>query len=171
VSTTSGEHGELRASNLELYFDLVFTITQLTALVEHHRSLLTVARAGLVFAVLYWMRSGYAWPPNPVPPRTTSRGLLLVCEMAAFPICALAIPQAFEGTAFALFAWLERRHGDICVSALPLVAVAMPSLMSQHSGVDGPLVPSACSGIGRSSGARRRRAVRPAAARGAPLGV
>ena len=97
------EHGEVRVSTLELFFDLVFvfTITQLTALVEHHLSLLGVARAGLVFVVLYWMYSGYAWLTNQVSPTSTSRRLLLVCGMAAFLICALAIPQAFEQTAFA----------------------------------------------------------------------
>jgi low temperature requirement protein LtrA len=97
------ESGQVRVSNLELFFDLVFvfTITQLTALVEHHPSVLGVARAGLVFVVLYWMYSGYAWLTNQVPPTTTSRRLLLVCGMAAFLICALTIPEAFEQTALA----------------------------------------------------------------------
>lgn len=45
-----------------MFFDLVFvfTITQLTALVEHHLSFVGIARAALVFVVLYWMYSGYA---------------------------------------------------------------------------------------------------------------
>jgi len=95
--------GELRVTTLELFFDLVFvfTITQLTALVEHHLSLLGIARAGLVFVVMYWMYSGYAWLTNQVPPTTTSRRLLLIAGMAANLICALAIPRAFDRTAFA----------------------------------------------------------------------
>jgi len=101
--STHGEHAQVRVSNLELFFDLVFvfTITQLTALVEHHLSLLGVVRAALVFVVLYWMYSGYAWLTNQVPPTTSSRRLLLVCGMASFLICALAIPRAFERTALA----------------------------------------------------------------------
>ena len=101
--STPAKDGELRVSTLELFFDLVFvfTITQLTALVEHHLSLLGVVTAALVFAVMYWMYGGYAWLTNQVPPTTTSRRLLLVCGMAAFLICALAIPRAFDRTAFA----------------------------------------------------------------------
>ena len=92
-----------RVAFVELFFDLVFvfTITQLTALVEEHLSLLGVVRAGLVFVVMYWMYSGYAWLTNQVPPATTDRRLLLVCGMAAFLICALAIPHAFDRTALA----------------------------------------------------------------------
>src|SRR5262245_61975023 len=91
-------HGELRVSTLELFFDLVFvfTITQLTALIEHDLSWHGVAGAGLIFVVTYWMYAGYAWLTNQVPPTTTPRRLLLVCGMAAFLICALAIPRAFE---------------------------------------------------------------------------
>lgn len=97
------EHDQLRVSNLELFFDLVFvfTITQLTALIEHHLSPLGVASAALVFVVMYWMYGGYAWLTNQVPPTTTPRRLLLVCGMAAFLICALAIPHAFDRSALA----------------------------------------------------------------------
>lgn len=89
-----GEQTELRVSTLGLFFDLVFvfTITQLTALVEHHLSFSGVSKAALVFSVMYWMYSGYAWLTNQVPPTTTSRRLLLVCGMAASLTCALAIP-------------------------------------------------------------------------------
>src|SRR5215475_8528009 len=44
------------------------------------------------------MYSGYAWLTNQVPPSTTGRRLLLVAGMAAFFVCALAIPRAFDGT-------------------------------------------------------------------------
>jgi low temperature requirement protein LtrA len=101
--TTPHEQSELRVSNLELFFDLVFvfTITQLTALIELHPSLGGVAGAALVFVVMYWMYGGYAWLTNQVPPTSTPRRLLLVGGMAAFLICALAIPQAFNETGFA----------------------------------------------------------------------
>jgi low temperature requirement protein LtrA len=101
--STPAKPDELRVSNLELFFDLVFvfTVTQLTALVEHHLSPLGVARAAMVFVILYWMYSGYAWLTNQVPPTTTSRRLLLVCGMGAYLVCALAIPGAFDHTALA----------------------------------------------------------------------
>ena len=97
------EPRELRVSTLEAFFDLVFvfTITQLTALIEHDLSLHGVASAALIFVVLFWMYGAYAWLTNQVPPTTTPRRLLLVCGMAAFLICALAIPRAFDQSALA----------------------------------------------------------------------
>lgn len=97
------ERDELRVSTLEAFFDLVFafTITRLTALIEHEPTFRGVASAAVVFVVLYWMYSGYAWLTNQVPPTTTPRRLLLVCGMAAFLMCALAIPGAFDRTALA----------------------------------------------------------------------
>ena len=94
---------ELRVSNLELFFDLVFvfTITQLTALVENSSSFIGVAKALLIFVVMFWMYAGYAWLTNQVPPRSTSRRLLIVGGMAAFLTCALAIPRAFDESALA----------------------------------------------------------------------
>src|SRR5262245_61892489 len=50
---------------------------------------------------MYWMYGGYAWLTNQVPTTTTPRRLLLVGGMAAFLICALAIPRAFDRAAFA----------------------------------------------------------------------
>jgi low temperature requirement protein LtrA len=55
----------------------------------------------LIFVVLFWMYSGYAWLTNQVPPVTTTRRLLLIAAMAAFFVCALAIPRAFTETGLA----------------------------------------------------------------------
>lgn len=98
-----GDPGHRPVSTLELFFDLVFvfTITQLTAVLEHDFSVAGIVGAALVFVVTYWMYSGYAWLTNQVPPTTTSRRLLLVGGMAAFLVCALAIPGAFGRTALA----------------------------------------------------------------------
>ncbi len=94
---------ELRVSTLELFFDLVFvfTITQLTSLLARELWPTGVAQALLIFIVLFWMYSGYAWLTNQVPPISTARRLLLVAGMAGFFICALAIPRAFVDTGLA----------------------------------------------------------------------
>src|SRR5215216_4358981 len=63
------EAEESRVTSLELFFDLVF---------------------------LFWMYGGYVWLTNSVPPVTADRQLLLIAGMAAFLICALSIPNAFQ---------------------------------------------------------------------------
>lgn len=44
------------------------------------------------------MYGAYPWATNQVPPDRFGRQALLVCGMAAFLVCALAIPQAFDRT-------------------------------------------------------------------------
>src|SRR5262245_4181136 len=93
-------------TTLELFFDLVFvfTMTQLTAKLEHDLTIATVIQVVLIFVVLFWMYSGYVWLTNQVPPVTTASRLLLIAGMAGFLVCALAVPHAFDsdGLAFAL---------------------------------------------------------------------
>lgn len=91
---------DVRVTSLELFFDLVFvfTLTQLTALLSQSFSWERLLQAFLIFIVLFWMYSGYVWLTNSVPPVTPGRQLLLIAGMAAFLICALAIPNAFEGS-------------------------------------------------------------------------
>jgi len=95
-----------RVTTLELFFDLVFvfTLTQLTALLEKSLSWESLLQAFLIFIVLFWMYGGYVWLTNSVPPVTPARWLLLIAGMAAFLICALAIPNAFQdaGVAFGI---------------------------------------------------------------------
>ena len=90
---------EQRVTALELFFDLVFvfTLTQLTGLLAGDLSVLSAVRVTLIFIVLFWMYGGYAWLTNQVPPTLPIRRLLLVFGMAAFLVCALAIPRAFDG--------------------------------------------------------------------------
>ncbi len=89
-----------RVTTLELFFDLVFvfTITQLTGLLEHDLSLAGAGRVCLVFGVLWWMYGGYAWMTNNVPPRRPSQQLLLLIGMAGFLVAAVALPGAFDDT-------------------------------------------------------------------------
>ncbi len=79
-------------------------ITQLTSLLARERWPTGVAQVLLIFVVLFWMYSGYAWLTNQVPPVSAARRLLLVAGMAGFFVCALAIPRAFvdAGVAFGL---------------------------------------------------------------------
>jgi low temperature requirement protein LtrA len=91
---------EPRVTTLELFFDLVFvfTLTQLTALLHESLSWESLLQSFLIFIVLFWMYGGYVWLTNSVPPVTAGRQLLLIAGMAAFLICALAIPSAFHDT-------------------------------------------------------------------------
>jgi len=93
-------------TTLELFFDLVFvfTITQLTALLSTSLTWESLLQSFLIFIVLFWMYGGYVWLTNSVPPVTPDRQLLLIAGMAAFLICALAIPNAFgdAGVAFGI---------------------------------------------------------------------
>src|SRR5215510_8053036 len=90
-------------TTLELFFDLVFvfTLTQLTALLSASLSWQSLLQSFLIFIVLFWMYGGYVWLTNSVPPVTSDRQLLLIAGMAAFLICALAIPSAFGKTGLA----------------------------------------------------------------------
>lgn len=100
------EAEEQRVTSLELFFDLVFvfTLTQLTTLLVDDLSVVTGVRVTLMFVLLFWMYGGYAWLTNQVPPVLPIRRLLLVLGMAAFLVCALAIPRTFDdgGVAFGL---------------------------------------------------------------------
>src|SRR5262245_36395661 len=94
---------EVRVSALELFFDLVFvfTITQLASLLARELSFTGGVQVVLIFTLLFWMYSGYAWLTNQAPPVSTSRRLLLIGGMVAFFVCALAIPLAFSETGLA----------------------------------------------------------------------
>ncbi|WP_040777561.1 low temperature requirement protein A [Nocardia pneumoniae] len=99
----SAEGGQLRASTLELFFDLVFvfTITQLSHVYTHHPGWQALAQVALLFGVIWWMYSGYVWLTNEVAPNSTSRRSWLMVGMFAFFVLALAIPDAFHGTGIA----------------------------------------------------------------------
>jgi low temperature requirement protein LtrA len=99
IEPAAGPDEELRVSTLELFFDLVFvfTLTQLTGLLAHDPSGESFLRVILIFVVLFWMYGGYVWLTNQVPPDRPARRLLVILGMGAFFVCALAIPEAFDG--------------------------------------------------------------------------
>jgi low temperature requirement protein LtrA len=88
-----------RVSTLELFFDLVFvfTITQLTSVLNHHPDGGGLVRVLLLLVVIWWMYGGYAWLTNVVAPDRLLYQLLLLSGMAAFLVISLAVPTAFAG--------------------------------------------------------------------------
>ncbi|MVU83071.1 low temperature requirement protein A [Nocardia sp. ET3-3] len=94
------EGGQVRASTLELFFDLVFvfTITQLTHVFTHHPGWREVGEVALMFAIIWWMYSGYVFLTNEVAPNSSSRRTFLLVGMFGFFVIAIAIPDAFHGT-------------------------------------------------------------------------
>jgi low temperature requirement protein LtrA len=100
------ETPEARVSTLELFFDLVFVFgfTQITGAVSHEPTAVGVARAVLVFAVLWWAWGAYAWLTNTVPTDERAPRLVVLAAMAAMLVTALAVPTAWGdgGVAFAL---------------------------------------------------------------------
>jgi low temperature requirement protein LtrA len=89
-----------RVTTVEIFFDVVFvfTLTQLTRVLEADLSPGGVGRVLLLFAILWWMFDGYVWLPNHVPPRLPAQKLLLFTGMAGFLIAAVGMPRAFAGT-------------------------------------------------------------------------
>jgi low temperature requirement protein LtrA len=88
-----------RVTTLELFFDLVFVfvITQLTGVLTDELSLLGLLRVGLMFVVLWWIYSGYAWLTNTRSPVSAGHRMLLIVGMGGFLLVALATPHAFDG--------------------------------------------------------------------------
>jgi low temperature requirement protein LtrA len=103
---TESSIGPSRVSNLELFFDLVFvfTITQLTSVLESRATLRGLLQVTLMLGAIWWMYGGYAWLTNTVAADRLSRRLLLLGGMASYLVLALAIPHAFSGsgTAFGI---------------------------------------------------------------------
>ncbi|MFE3058475.1 low temperature requirement protein A [Nocardia sp. NPDC059239] len=97
------EGGQVRASTLELFFDLVFvfTITQLAHAFTHHPGWSELGHVALMFAIIWWMYGGYVFLTNEVAPSNSSRRTFLLIGMFGFFVIALAIPSAFQGSGLA----------------------------------------------------------------------
>ncbi|WP_067697639.1 low temperature requirement protein A [Nocardia jejuensis] len=96
----AAEGGQIRASTLELFFDLVFvfTMTQLTHAFTHHPGWTALGQIAITFGVIWWMYSGYVWLTNEVAPNNSQRRTFLLIGMFGFFLLALAIPGAFTGS-------------------------------------------------------------------------
>ncbi|KAB1912101.1 low temperature requirement protein A [Micromonospora sp. AMSO31t] len=89
-----------RVTAVEVFFDLVFvfTLIQLTRVLEEDLSPDGLGRVLLLFGILWWMFDGYVWLANHVPPRVPAQKLLLFVGMVGFLFAAVAVPDAFDGT-------------------------------------------------------------------------
>jgi low temperature requirement protein LtrA len=88
---------EQRVTPLELFFDLVFVYatTQITSLLSASPTWGGLFQASLVFGVLWWAWSGYAWVTNSLDPEEGVVRLAMFAATAAMLIAALAVPNAF----------------------------------------------------------------------------
>jgi low temperature requirement protein LtrA len=124
-----------RVSTLELFFDLVFvfTVTQVTQVIDRDPDPAGVAQGVLILAVLFWMYGGFAWLTNAMGTQGTVQRLIVLAGMAALFVCSQAVPEAFGedgiviGVAFLIltllhvagFAWLG---GPAASAVLPRFA-------------------------------------------------
>lgn len=95
MSESQESSGAFRAQTIELFFDLVFvfTITQITHLVEHAHGAIDLLHAFAVLMLVWWMYGGYIWLTNHAHTPKSMR-LVLIAAMAGFLVMALSIPES-----------------------------------------------------------------------------
>jgi low temperature requirement protein LtrA len=97
---------ERRASFLELFFDLVFVfaITQVTNLIIGDTSPGGFARALVVFGIVWWAWSGFAWLTNAIDLDATLGRVAILAAAAGSFFVALAVPESYgdDGIWFAV---------------------------------------------------------------------
>jgi low temperature requirement protein LtrA len=95
MAMTQEPAAPFRAQTIELFFDLVFvfTITQITHLVEHAHGAVDFLHALAVLMLVWWMYGGYIWLTNHAHTPNRMR-LVLVAALAGFLVMALAIPES-----------------------------------------------------------------------------
>jgi len=103
VTITAGRHlrqrteQEQRATNLELFFDLVFVfaVTQLSHLLGSHLTVAGAAQTALLLLVVWWAWVYTTWMTNWFDPDSPVVRVLLIAVMLASLAMAIAIPHAF----------------------------------------------------------------------------
>jgi low temperature requirement protein LtrA len=103
MTVTTGRHlrqrtaQEQRATNLELFFDLVFVfaVTQLSHLLGSHLTLAGAAQTALLLLVVWWAWVYTTWMTNWFDPDSPVVRCLLIAVMLASLAMAIAIPHAF----------------------------------------------------------------------------
>jgi low temperature requirement protein LtrA len=111
----NGDVQQRRVTTLELFFDLVFvfTITQITHLVEEVEGPAGYGNAFLVLAVVWWMYAGYVWLTSNLDLSSAGARLFLLAGMAGFFLMALSVPAAFGHDQLALglaYLWVVAVH-------------------------------------------------------------
>jgi low temperature requirement protein LtrA len=86
-----------RVSTIELFFDLVFvfTITQLSQLIDHANGPDDFVRALVVLVLIWWMYAGYAWLTNGAGASRPIR-LVLIVGAAGFLVISQTIPKSYS---------------------------------------------------------------------------
>ena len=94
---------EQRATNLELFFDLVFVfaVTQLSHLLGSHLTATGVAKTALLLLVVWWAWVYTTWMTNWFDPDSPVVRCLLIAVMLSSLTMAIAIPDAFGDRAMA----------------------------------------------------------------------
>ncbi|RPI10964.1 MAG: low temperature requirement protein A [Actinobacteria bacterium] len=87
-----------RVTPFELFFDLVFVfaITQVTGYIAHTHTGLSIVQGGIVFGLLWWAWSSYAWLGNQAHADYGLIRLGMVPAMIAVFVVALSIPEAWH---------------------------------------------------------------------------
>lgn len=100
-----GPDEEQHASNLELFYDLVFVlaVTQVSHLLLDDLTWRGAGRATLVLLVIWWAWNYTTWVTNMLDPDAVVVRLLVLAIMFASLVMAVAIPEAFGSRAL-LFA-------------------------------------------------------------------
>jgi len=103
---TSSADEEAHASNLELFYDLVFVlaVTQVSHLLLDDLTWAGAGRSLLVLLVIWWAWTYTTWVTNMLDPDAIVVRLLVLALMFASLVMAVAIPDAFGSRAL-LFAW------------------------------------------------------------------
>jgi low temperature requirement protein LtrA len=110
---TPVDHGERQTVvPLELFFDLVFVFafTQVSTLLIGEPTWGGVLRAGLLFSMLWWAWSAYAWLTNTLDPEEGGVRMVMFAAIAAMVVASLAAPNAFgrDATTFAIAYFIVR---------------------------------------------------------------
>jgi low temperature requirement protein LtrA len=92
---------EKRTGFIELFFDLVFVFafTQVTTLLLEDTSAAGFGRAALVFALVWWAWSAYAWLTDAIDVENVPTRLFIFGAMLATFFMALAVPDAYADEA------------------------------------------------------------------------
>jgi low temperature requirement protein LtrA len=157
VQPQTTAEGERRTSYLELFFDLVFVfaVTQVTSLVADDPTAAGFARGALVFGLVWWAWSAYAWMTNAIDVESFVVRILMLAAAGSTFFMAIALPRAFtsDGLRFViaylvlralhlgLYIWGlrgDRAHQAAILRLTPWFAVA-PLVALAGGFVDGDL--------------------------------
>jgi low temperature requirement protein LtrA len=101
VAPVTEAEEEKRTGFIELFFDLVFVFafTQVTTLVLEDSSAAGFGRAAVVFGLIWWAWSAYAWLTDAIDVENIPTRLFIFGAMLGAFFMALAVPNAFSDEA------------------------------------------------------------------------